>query len=130
MNKIILSGRLTKDIELKQFGDTKVVNNTIAVYGGKDKDNNDISYFFDFKAFGFNADRLKEHAQKGSKIVIEGNLRQDKWEKDNEKFSKVMIYVDSVEIMSGSTEENTPQNVKDKVKGVADSKKIDDELPF
>lgn len=126
MNKIILSGRITKDIELQTFGDTKVVNNTIAVYGGTD-----TTHFFDFKAFGFNADRLKEHATKGSKIVIEGNLRQDKWEKDNEKFSKVMIYVDSVEIMSGSTEENTPQNVKDKVKGVADSKKIDDDsLPF
>ena len=131
MNKIILSGRLTKDIELKQFGDTKVVNNTIAVYGGKDKDNNDISYFFDFKAFGFNADRLKEHAQKGSKIVIEGNLRQDKWEKDNEKYSKVVVYVDSIEIMSGSTEENTPQNVKKQVESTAKKMSMDDDnLPY
>ena len=126
MNKIILSGRLTKDIELQTFGDTKVVNNTIAVYGGTD-----TTHFFDFKAFGFNADRLKEHATKGSKIVIEGNLRQDKWEKDGTKYSKEVVYVDSVEIMSGSVEENTPQNVKKQVESTAKKMSIeDDNLPY
>ena len=130
MNKVYITGRITKDIELKG-NENKFLTNTIAVYGGKDKDNNDISYFFDFKAFNYNANKLNAHATKGSKIVIEGDLRQDKWEKDGTNYSKVVIYVEQVEIMTAQ-EENTPQNIKEKVKGVADSKKIDDssDLPF
>ena len=128
INSITIEGRLTKDIELKEFGNTKVINNTIAVYGGKDSNENELTFFFDFKAFNFVAEQLSKNARKGARIVLNGALKQDKWEKDNEKFSKVMIYVDSVEIMSGSTEENTPQNVKDKVKEVAE--KLTNDLPY
>ena len=126
MNKILITGRITKDIELKEFGNTKVINNTIAVYGGKEE-----TFFFDFKAFGFNADRLKEHAQKGSKIAIEGVLKQDKWQDENGNHSKVVVYVDSIEIMSGSVEENTPQNVKKQVESTAKKMSMDDDnLPY
>ena len=100
MNKIYIAGRITKDIELKEYGDLKVVNNTIAVYGGKDnKDQSDITYFFDFKAFNYVANKLSSQAQKGVKIAIEGVLRQDKWDDNGQVKSKVVIYAENVEII-------------------------------
>ena len=104
MNKIYLTGRITKDIELKG-NENKFLSNTIAVYDGKDKNENDITYFFDFKAFNYVANKLSSQAQKGSKIAIEGVLKQDKWEDDNGKHSKYMIYAESVEIIQDYKQE-------------------------
>jgi len=104
INNITLEGRLTKDIELKTFNETKVINNTIAVYGGKDKDNTDITYFFDFKGFNYVAEQLSKNAQKGSKIVLNGSLKQDKWESEDKTMSKVIIYADNIAIMGTKQE--------------------------
>ena len=119
MNKIYLTGRIAKDIELKG-NENKFLSNTIAVYDGKDKNNQDITYFFDFKAFNYVANKISSQAQKGSKITIEGVLKQDKWEADGVNKSKVVIYAESVEIIQEQPKQ--PQEVKD------DSEESD--LPF
>ena len=110
MNKLLITGRITKDIELKG-NENKFIVNTIAVYMGKDKDKNDITYFFDFKAFNYSANKIHAHCQKGSKIAIEGVLRQDKWEDDNVKYSKVVIYAENIEILADTKEKtDDPSN--------------------
>lgn len=108
MNKIYITGRITKDIELKG-NENKFLSNTIAVYDGKDKNNQDITYFFDFKAFNYVANKISSQAQKGSKIVIEGLLKQDKWEDDNGKHSKVLIYAENVEIIAEQPKQEKPE---------------------
>ena len=115
INNITIEGRITKDIELKTFNETKVINNTIAVYGGKDKDNNDITYFFDFKAFNYIAEQLSKNAQKGSKIVLNGTLKQDKWESDGETKTKVIIYAENIAIMGTKQEpkKETPKEIQE-----------------
>ena len=91
MNKIFLTGRITKD--------NKFLSNTIAVYDGKDKNDNDLTYFFDFKAFNYCANKIAKYGTKGSKIAIEGVLKQDKWEDANGQYSKIVVYVEQVEII-------------------------------
>ena len=113
MNKIYITGRITKDIELKG-NENKFLSNTIAVYDGKDKNDKDITYFFDFKAFNYSANKLNAHATKGSKIAIEGVLKQDKWEDDNGKHSKVLIYAESVEIIQDYKQDKTEETKEDK----------------
>ena len=113
MNKLYITGRITKDIELKEYGDLKVVNNTIAVYMGKDKDNNEITYFFDFKAFNYQANKLNAHATKGSKIAIEGVLKQDIWEDDNGKHSKIIIYAENIELLAATKSDKPTDNEED-----------------
>lgn len=112
MNKIFLTGRITKDIELKG-NDNKFLSNTIAVYDGKDKNNQDITYFYDFKAFNYCATKLSSQAQKGSKIAIEGSLKQDKWEDESGKHSKIVVYVDQVEIIQEQPKQDKPQEEKE-----------------
>ena len=128
INNITIEGRITKDIELKQFNDTKVINNTIAVYGGKDSNETEITFFFDFKAFNFVAEQLSKNARKGARIVLNGVLKQDKWQQDDKTMSKVVIYADSVVIADRKDEVNE-SNVKDKVKETASKLSMDD-LPY
>ena len=109
MNKLLITGRITKDIELKEYGDLKVVNNTIAVYDGKDKNNQEITYFFDFKAFNYVANKLSSQAQKGVKIAIEGVLKQDRWDDNGQTKSKVVIYADNVEIIKEQSKQEKPE---------------------
>jgi len=99
MNKIYITGRITKDIELKGT-DNKFLSNTIAVYMGKDKQENEITNFFDFKAFNYSANKLNAHATKGSKIAIEGVLKQDIWEDEGGKHTKTIIYAENIEILA------------------------------
>jgi len=127
INNITIEGRLTKDIELKEFGNTKVINNTIAVYGGKDSNENELTFFFDFKAFNFVAEQLSKNARKGARIVLNGVLKQDKWQQDDKTMSKVIIYADSV-VIADRKEEVNESNVKDKVKEVAG--KLTNDLPW
>ena len=94
--------------------ENKFLSNTIAVYDGKDKNNQDLTYFFDFKAFNYVANKLSSQAQKGVKIAIEGVLKQDKWEDENGKHSKVVIYADNIEIMDAKKETNDNEIVEDK----------------
>ena len=115
MNKILITGRITKDIELKGT-DNKFLSNTIAVYMGKDKNDNEITNFFDFKAFNYSANKINAHATKGSKIAIEGTLKQDVWDDGNGQHYKVVIYCDNVEIIDGKKEE-----AKEEVKEVKES---------
>lgn len=112
MNKLLITGRITKDIELKG-SENKFLSNTIAVYDGKDKNNQDITYFFDFKAFNYVANKLSSQAQKGVKIAIEGVLKQDKWEDENGKHSKVIIYAESVEIIAEQPKQEKAEETKE-----------------
>jgi len=127
INNITIEGRITKDIELKEFGNTKVINNTIAVYGGKDSNENELTFFFDFKAFNFVAEQLSKNARKGARIVLNGVLKQDKWQQDDKTMSKVIIYADSV-VIADRKEEVNESNVKEKVKEVAG--KLTNDLPW
>lgn len=96
INTITLEGRITRDLELKGE-ERKYLSNTLAVYGGRDKEDNIITFFFDFKCFLANAVMLYQKCKKGSKIVLNGSLKQDKWQDvDGNNKSKVLIYVENI----------------------------------
>lgn len=120
MNKIYITGRITKDIELKG-NDNKFITNTIAVYMGKDKNENEITNFFDFKAFNYCANKLSSQAQKGSKIAIEGVLKTDTWEDENGKHNKVVIYAESIEIIADTKKEEASQKQEETTIKIDDS---------
>ena len=120
MNKIYITGRITKDIELKG-NENKFITNTIAVYIGKDKQENEITNFFDFKAFNYQANKLSKYATKGSKIAIEGVLKQDTWEDETGNHSRYMIYAESIEIIADTKKEEAPQKQEETTIKIDDS---------
>ena len=79
LNRVILTGRLTRDPEVRatQSG-ISVAKFTIAVnhyYKGEEK-----TSFIDLTAFGKNAELLRDYFKKGSAIGIDGTLHQESWE--------------------------------------------------
>lgn len=98
MNRVILSGRLVKDIELQEKkekkGDKKVYTNfTLAVQRNKEE-----ADFIDCVAFGNTAEFLDEYTSKGTKILIEGSINKSSYEdKDGNTVYNTKVIVFNVE---------------------------------
>lgn len=93
VNSVTLTGRLTKDPELRTTStDTSIASFGIAVEGyKKDADEQPVN-FFDVSVFGNFADVIVNKARKGDKVTLAGRLEQRKWETDaGEKRSAVGI---------------------------------------
>lgn len=90
-NKILLTGNLVGDPELSPAGQSKVCRFTIACnegFGGKE-----YTSFLDCEAWGKVAEHISSYCKKGGKILIVGSLKQDRWEKDGKKHSRVIIKI-------------------------------------
>lgn len=109
LNKVFIIGNLTRDSELKSVGDSKILNFSIAVNRSIKKGDQWVSEasYFDCTMFGSRADSLSAYLKKGKKVGIVGELKQDRWEKDGQKFSKVTIIVNEIELLGGSESDKT-----------------------
>ncbi len=112
VNHVVLIGRLTKDLgaDERSFGyvgnGQARANISIAVnrshkVGEEWKD--EVNYF-DVTIWGKQAENLKPYLTKGKQICIDGYLKQDRWEKDGQKFSRVSIVANSVQLLGGKTD--------------------------
>lgn len=109
-NLTILTGRITKDLELKQAGQTQVTNFSMAVDNPFKKDD---TSFFDIVAFGKTAQLLNDYCGKGSKVLIEGNLKQDRFQdKEGNNRSVVRVIANRIEFLD-SKGNNQPQKQRE-----------------
>ena len=110
INTVTLAGRLTRDAELRYTkGGTAVLSMAIAVNrtskdGGKYVD---VPSFFDLVLFGKLGEVLSEHLTKGKPVVVSGELEQQRWEKDGQSRSKVVIIVNELQMFNNSNAEAT-----------------------
>ena len=109
INSVIIVGRLTRDVELKYMNNgNAVASMSIAVNRSKKEGDQWVSeaHFFDVSYFGKGAEAVKPYLTKGKQIAVQGSLRQNRWEKDGQKQSRVVIVADSVELLGGSSGSN------------------------
>jgi single-strand DNA-binding protein len=124
MNRVILSGHLTRDPETK-FGTSGIQISNFAIACNRNKEQAD---FFDCTAFKNTAEFIEKYFQKGSPILVEGRLQQDRWKTpDGENRSRVKVIVNSVFFMGGKSE-----NVADGSAEIVDetSPKKNDDIEF
>lgn len=98
MNKVFISGRLTKDIEKKTSASgAEYVKFSVAVdkYAGKGKEKKTL--FVDCMAFAHCANFLSKYCRKGSMVFIEGELDNNIVETDGRKTTYWTVIVSSVE---------------------------------
>lgn len=116
-NKITLIGRLTRDIDLKYTTTgTAIASVSLASNRSVKKQDNwetEVSYF-DANIYGRMAENLKPYLIKGKMILISGRLKQDRWEKDGQKFSRIKIEVEEVQLLGGNSSES-PNNSNERV---------------
>lgn len=114
INSVILVGRLTRDMEVTY---SKTNNFPIGKFGiaiNRRRKNGEQwieeANFFDVTVMGTTADKLKPYLLKGKQVGIEGSLQQDRWEKDGQKFSRVVIIANNIQLLgSGGNGGNASQ---------------------
>lgn len=104
MNIVAITGRITKDLELKQAGQTQVINFSMAVENPYKKDD---ASFFEIVAFGKTAELLNTYCSKGSKIGVDGTLKQDRFtDKEGNNRSVVRITANRIEFLDAKGQSN------------------------
>lgn len=103
MNKAIIIGRITKDIELKYTkNERQHIEFTVAV--SRDYKNAEGEYETDFitvDAWGFIAENTASYCKKGDLIGVSGSLRHDTYEsEDGTKQSKDYILAEKITFLS------------------------------
>ena len=114
MNKVILIGNITKDIELRQSNSGKfVVEFSVAINNGKDQQGNELpADFINCTAWNKTAEVLSKYATKGTKVGIEGAMKTQTWtdQQGNNRY-KTFVLVDRVELLSRPQQQQNPAQV-------------------
>ena len=111
-NLVILTGRLTRDPELKYGASgTAYCKFTLAVNRMKKDDPADFIFC---SAFGKTAELIGEHFRKGSALGLQGRIQQETYEKDGQKISKTGVTIDKIEFLESKKEEETQTNTTNK----------------
>ena len=111
MNKVILSGRICKDIELRYTPSNKaVIQNTIAVRNNYKNENGEYdSQFINIVVWKQTAEILSKYAMKGSKILIEGRIANRSYDKqDGTKAYVTEVIVERLELIDTTKEQSKP----------------------
>lgn len=116
LNHVVLIGRLTRDLgeDERSFGyvanGQARANVSIAVNRSRKNGEQwvDEVNYFDITIWGKTAENLKPYLLKGKQICVEGYLKQDRWEKDGAKMSRVSIVANNVQLLGGKSEGGQP----------------------
>ena len=98
-NSILLTGRITKDLELKQAGQTNKCDFTLAVDREYAKEGQQKTDFINITVFGKTAENLCKYQSKGSKILVLGTLNIDQYQKDGENRTFTKVIANKIEFL-------------------------------
>lgn len=110
-NKVIMVGNLTKDIELRytQSG-TAIGSSSLAVnkkFKTASGEMRDETCFIDLTFWGRTAEITNQYLRKGSKILIEGELKLDRWQDQNgQNRSKHSITVSTMQMLDSKRDDS------------------------
>jgi single-strand DNA-binding protein len=138
LNKVILIGRLVKDVEMKSTPQgVSVCNFRLAVTRNYKNNGNYESDFIDCVAWRNTAEFISKFFKKGNLVCVEGSLQQRSWEQDGQKRFVLEVMVDNTYFVEGKKEESDPMDLLDEVplteQGLFSSETfsaVDDDIPF
>jgi len=106
-NKVVLLGNLTRDPEIRTLPSGSQVaifslgmNRKFKTQQGELKEE---TCFVDVEIFGKTAEVCGKYVHKGDMLLVEGRLKQDTWEKDGQKRSKLKVVGTGMQLMPKST---------------------------
>lgn len=107
-NVTVLSGRSTKDVELKTTtSGTSLATISLAVNHGKEE-----ASFFDVVCFGKTAENVAKYVQKGRQVIVTGRLQRRKWQtKEGENRYAVEIIANQVQFVGSADNAQTTKDV-------------------
>ena len=104
INKVILTGNLTRDAELRYSQSGMAISSIGIAVNDRTKNSStgeweDYANFINCTLFGKRAEALDPYLKKGQKVAIDGKLRYSTWESDGQKRSKIEVIVDDLELL-------------------------------
>lgn len=137
LNKVVLAGRITKDIEVKQTpSGVSICSFSVAVNRKYSKDGDQATDFINCQAWRATADFIGKYFKKGSSICITGSIQTRSWkDKNGETRYATEVIVDEAMFVDGkndSATDNTMPYVPDAYKSSPKLEEMaqDDDLPF
>ena len=112
MNKVIMAGRLCKDIEVKNSASgTAFIQNSIAVDRKFKKEGEPTADFFYISIFGKLAEVAGKYLHKGSKVLIIGHIQNSSYTNNKgEKKESSTIFVDELEFLDSKEKSGSNDN--------------------
>jgi single-strand DNA-binding protein len=105
INKVILVGRLGGDPVLKDVGDSKVANFSLATgEKWKDKQGNpqEKTEWHSIQVWNKLAELAGQYLKKGREVYVEGKLTTRQWEKDGVKHFKTEVVAHTIQFLGGA----------------------------
>lgn len=152
LNRVILMGNLTRDVELRAAGGSGsqvakiglAVNRNFSTASGEKRE--EVT-FIDCEAWGKTAEIMAKYLAKGRPVLIEGRLKLDQWDdkETGKKQSKLKVVVESFQFVdsksggggggsySGGEDEGAPQvNTRPSARSAPASSAplAEDDIPF
>lgn len=119
MNKVILSGRMTRDAEVTEYGKGKekslVARFSIAVRDGKDAKGEPQAQFIRCVAFGKLAELIEQFTAKGQIITVCGRLKNGSYEDKEDKITRYTtdVVIEDLDLFSnGKADEEEEEDRK------------------
>lgn len=131
MNKVILSGRLTRDPEVRYANSgTSTARLSIACDRKFKNEGQPTADFISCVAFGKTAEFIEKYFTKGAGIEIEGRIQTGSYDKDGTKVYTTDVVIENVEFPKGSSKAESKEDkpAADDFVNVPDG--LEDELPF
>jgi single-strand DNA-binding protein len=114
INRVLLIGNLTVQPELVEVGKTKIVNASLAhhqFFENGQEERQEVTTFVEIKIWGVSAENFVKHARRGQEILVEGALRQDRWEDDQgNKRSKLYVNVSTWQFAQRKNDESAAKS--------------------
>ncbi len=152
INRVIITGNLTKDPELRALpSGTSVCELRIACNGRRKNAEGqweDDPNYFNVSVWGPQGDNCKRYLSKGRPVAIDGRLRWREWETDGQKRQAVDIIAETVQFLGGGGDapsggngngfassvsaaaSEIPLNTSDFVPAAVGSGVAEDDIPF
>ena len=102
LNEVVISGRLTRDSELRHTPNGTPVTDVIIASNriwSKDSDRQEETTFVDITIWGRQAESLQEYLVKGRHVMVVGRLKLNKWEtEEGNKRSKLTMVAEKINL--------------------------------
>jgi single-strand DNA-binding protein len=110
INRVVLTGNLTRDPELSSTGNGLSVCKLGIAVNGRRKNSSTGDWeekpnFFRVTVFGKQAENCHQYLKKGRPVAIDGRLEWSQWEQEGQKRSSVDIIAESVQFLGGGRDD-------------------------
>ena len=108
LNQVVLVGRLTKDLEVKELEDgKKVTNMTLAIHRSfKNAEGEYETDFIDCSLWNSIAENTAEYCKKGDIVGVKGRLQSSSFEKeDGNKEFRTQVMAEKVTFLSSRSKD-------------------------